>query len=198
MGCEELEIIPPDLRSVFADYSALAEFADQWEQRHGPDAKVRIVIDWVFEALEGTGISYEELAVLAAIYSKIGSKQGPVRITRDEIWRRSLGYKSERVFKKETGGYDSTRTARQVRSIIDRLAERNFFARITFARRETYYSNRLRLKDLQEQIFAAKVYRARARQARIGANAELTSRIKAERRKLAGGNAAGGATDTPL
>jgi hypothetical protein len=199
MGCEELEIEYPVLSSVFADYSDLADFAREWERRHGPDARVRIVIDWVFDALERTGISYDELAVVAAIYSKIGSKQRPVLITRDEIWWRSLGYKSERVFKEETGGYGSgCRTARQVRSIIERLAERNFFARLTFGRRQTYYSHRLSLKELDEQVFEAKVYRARARQARIARDAELTSRIQAERRKRAGGSAAEGATDAPL
>src|SRR5436190_4826960 len=56
IGCEALEIIPPHLRFVFDDYSALAQFADEWEQRHGPDAKVRIVTDWVFDALHRTGI----------------------------------------------------------------------------------------------------------------------------------------------
>src|SRR5215471_5020662 len=122
------------------EYGPLAEFAKEWEKRHGPDAQVRILGKWVVEAMYHL-FSYDELAVLAAIYSKIGSKKGPVRITRDEIWRRSLGYKSERVFREETGGGSSVcRTARQVRSIIERLAERKFFAQITFGRRQTYYS----------------------------------------------------------
>jgi len=172
MGCEALEIIPPALRFVWDDYVALDEFVDDCEQQYGPDAKVRLPVDWVLEALDGKGISYDELAVLAAIYSKIGSKQGPVRITRDEIWWRSLGFKSERVFKQH---YVSLRRPRRIRRLIDELAERNFFARITFARRETYYSHRLSQKDLEEQIFEAKVYRARARQTRIAANADLTS-----------------------
>jgi hypothetical protein len=198
IGCEELGIEPPPLSFVSDDYLALDEFVDEWEQEYGPDARVRIVIDWVFEALHGTGISYDELAVVAAIYSKIGSKQGPVRITREEIWRRSLGYKSERAFNEDTDGYGFSRTARQVRDLIDQLADRNFFARVTFARRETYYSNRLSVIELSEQIREAKVYRARARQARIARNAELTRRIQLERRKRAGGNATDGAADTPL
>jgi len=179
------------------EYGPLAEFAKEWEKRHGPDAQVRILGKWVLEAKYEL-FSYDELAVLAAIYSKIGSKKGPVRITLDEIWWRSLGYKSERVFREETGESCVCRTRRQVRSIIERLHERNFFARITFARRETYYSNRLSLRELAEQVRAAKLYRARARQARIAANAKLTSQVQAERRKLAGGDAAGGATGTPL
>ena len=79
-------------------------------------------------------------------------------------------------------------------SILERLAERNFFAQITYGRRQTYYSHRLSQKELEEQVYEAKVYRARARQARIAANAELTRRIQAERRRLAGGNATGDTT----
>lgn len=122
IGCEKLELIQPDIRFMVSAYAALNRFINEWEQRHGPDAKVRIVIDWVLAALHGTGISYDELAVVTATYSKIGSKTGPVRITREKIWWRSLGYKSEHVFKEETDGYGFSRTARQVRDLIDRLA----------------------------------------------------------------------------
>ena len=178
------------------DYKPLAQFAKKWEKRHGSDATVRIDAQWVIEA-KYDKFSYDELAVLVAIYSKIGSKKGPVRITQDEIWRRSLGYKSERVFREETGGSGVCCRPRQVRTIIERLDERNFFARITFARRQTFYSHRLSREKLAELVRATKLYRARARQARISANAKLTSEIQAERRKLADGNAAEGATGTP-
>jgi hypothetical protein len=198
IGCEGLDLRQPHFDFIVEDHSALSQFTSEWEQRYGPDAKVRLPVDWVLEALYGRGILYDELAVVAGIYSKIGQKAGPVRITREEIWWRSLGYKSEYVFKEETGNYAFSRTARQVRSIIEELDERNFFARITFARRETYYSHRLSRKELAEQVFATKVYRAGARQARITANAKLTSQIQAERRKRAGGNASDGASDTPL
>jgi hypothetical protein len=197
MGCKELEIIPPGLRSVWEDYCAFNDFVNDWEEQHGPDPKVRIVIDWVLEAMHGTGMSYDEFSVLSGIYSKIGSKLF-VRITREEIWRRSLGYKSELVFKAETGGSGFSRTARQVRDTIERLTERNFFARTTIFECETYYSNRLSQTELEAHVFEAKVYRARARQARITANAELTRKIQAERRKLAGGDATDGATPPPL
>jgi len=197
IGCEQLGIIPPDLRLVVADHSALHRFADEWEQQHGPDVRVRIDIHWVLEALHGTGISYIELAVLAGIYSKLGAKEA-LRITRSEIWRRALGYKSARVFKDETGGYVSAFTERQVRTIIDRLHTRKFFARITFARRETYYSNRLSAEQLAEYVFAAKTRRYAARRARSNADARLTKLIQAERRRLAAPDATDNASDPPL
>ena len=198
IGCEKLDLIQPHLRFLVADHAALSQFANEWEQRHGRDAKVRIAVDWVFEAIHGTGISCAELAVLAAIYSKIGASKRPVRITRHEIWRRALGYKSERVFRVETGSYVFGITKRQVRSIIDRLHARKFFARVTVARRETYYSHRLSSTALSQQVFIAKIQRDVARQARIRADADLTKRIQAERGKLAGPNAADTATNPPL
>jgi hypothetical protein len=143
-------------------------------------------------------MSSPELAVLAAIYSKIGASKKPVRITREEIWRRALGYKSKRVFECETRDHSFTITKRQVRSIIDRLHSRNFFARVTFARRETYYSHRLSSTTLAEHVFTAKIRRSLAEQARRRADTALTQRIQAERRKIAGPMATDGATGTPL
>lgn len=197
IGCQEMELLPDHIYTVTAYHGAASRFVDVFEYIHGPDAGVRVRLDWVVEALQGTGTSFDEVSVAAAIYSKIGDKQGPVLITRDEIWWRSLGYKSKCVFEK-LKGYGLRRTARQVRDIIDQLYERHFFARVTFGNRQTYYSHRLSQKELEDQVFEAKTYRARARQARIARDAELTRRIQAERRKRAGGNATNGATDTPL
>ena len=143
-------------------------------------------------------MSYRELAVLAAIYSKIGAAKGPVRITREEIWRRALGFKSKRVFLVEMRDRQAWITERQVRSIIERLHDRKFFARVTYARRQTYYSHRLTAIQLADAVFAQKLQPELARQARIRANDALTKRIQAERRRLAsqeaGDHAADGAT----
>jgi hypothetical protein len=193
-----LNVIAPNLGAMIAEHSALARFVKDWEQQHGPDARVRIATDWVFEARDDTGISFSELLVVAAIYSKIGANHKPVRITRDEIWRRALGYKSERVFRAEAGGHVFGLTKRQVRAIIERLHGRHFFARVTFGRRQTYYSNRLSNKELADRIFTAKIQPSLARRARICADADLTKRIQAARRKLAGSAATESATDAPL
>ena len=89
-------------------------------------------------------------------------------------------------------------TLRRVRSIIERLHVRKFFSRATYARRQTYYSHRLSSTALAQEVFTAKIRRHLARRARISADAELTSRIRAERRKLAGPNATNSATEAPL
>jgi hypothetical protein len=197
-GCEYLNLCCLNVKGILADYARVARFIKDFERRHGTDTRVRIRKDWVFEVHDNKGMSYSELAVLAAIYSKIGASKRPVRITREEIWRRAHGYKSDRVFKLETRDHACCLTKRQVRSTIDRLHSRNFFARVTFARRETYYSHRLSSTALADQVFTTKIQRSVARQARRRADAALTERIQAERRKLAGPNATEGATDLPL
>jgi hypothetical protein len=199
IGCEELEIIPDHIYTITAYHGAASRYIEFYELQHGPDVRVRIDVKWVLEALHGTGISHEELAVLAAIYSKIGASKVPVRITQDEVWRRALGCKSKAVFEVYTGYHaDFWVTKRQVRSIIERLHDRKFFARTTYGRRQTYYTNRMSSTALAKRIFTAKIQRSLATQARRRADAALTKWIQEERRKLAGGNAAEGATDAPL
>src|SRR5262249_25674082 len=144
------------------------------------------------------GMPYPDLAVVAAIYSKIGASEHPVRISREEIWWRAHGFKSDRVFGIEMKGRKPLLTQRQVRSIIERLHERNFFAGVTYGRRQTYYSHRMSSSELADAIYNSKIQRSLARQARRRADADLTKRIQAARRRLAGPNATDGATDLPL
>jgi hypothetical protein len=198
-GCEYLNVCAGNVRIMLASHAQLSRFIKEFERRHGTDARVRIRTDWLFEVRDNKGMSYPQLAVLAAIYSKIGAARGPVRILQDEIWKRAHGFKSDRVFRAEMNRRRRPfLTPRQVRSIIERLHGRHFFARVTFGRRQTYYSNRLSNKELADRIFAAKIQPSLARQVRIRADADLTNRIQAARRKLAGSDATEGATGAPL
>jgi hypothetical protein len=197
-GCEFLNLVCRDVKHVLAGYACVTRFIRDFERRHGTDARVRIRKDWVFEVRDNKGMSYPELAVLAAIYSKIGASKRPVLITRDEIWKRAHGFKSDRVFRAEMNDRRPFLTPRQVRSIIERLHDRKFFARATYARRQTYYSHRLGSTALAEHVFTAKTQRYHAQQERRRADAALTKRIQQERRKLAGPTASDGATDPPL
>jgi len=63
----------------------LSRFIEEFETRYGRDARVRIRTDWVLDAQGGKGISSQELAVLAAIYSKIGASRRPVRLVHLDI-----------------------------------------------------------------------------------------------------------------
>jgi hypothetical protein len=194
-GAQRLNIIIHDIRGIVSDHARLAGFIRDFERKHGADAQVRLATNFVFEARDNKGMSFRELAVLAAIYSKIGAAKRPVRITREEIWRRALGFKSKRVFSLEMHDRQAWITERQVRSIIERLHDRRFFARLTYARRQTYYSHRLTADQIAEAVFVQKLQPELARQARIRANDALTKRIQNERRRLAGPDAADGAAD---
>jgi hypothetical protein len=186
-GCEYLNVCAGDIKSMLASHAQLSRFIKEFERKHDTDARVRIRTDWLFEVRDNKGMSYPELAVLAAIYSKIGASSRPVRITRDEIRKRAHGFKSDCVFRAEMNPRRKALvTPYQVRSIIERLHARKFFARVTYARRQTYYSHRLTAKELADHVFTAKTRRSRARQARICADDDLTKRIQAERRKAAG------------
>jgi hypothetical protein len=194
-GAQQLEIVIRDVRGTVANHERLARFIREFERKHGTDARVRLAKELIFEARDGKGISYWELAVLAAVYSKIGSAKGPVRITREEIWRRSLGFKSKRAFSVKVRRRQACIPARKARSIIERLHDRGFFARLTYAQRQTFYSHRLNADQLADAIVTMKLQRQRARQARIRANDALTKRVQTERRMLASSNAADGATE---
>ena len=183
---------------MLADYASATRFIKDFEGKHGTDARVRIRKDFVLEARDNKGMSYPELAVLAAIYSKIGASKGPVLITREEIWKRAHGFKSDRVFKAEMKGRAPLLTERQLRSTIEDLTTRNVFARATYARRHTYYSHRMTDKALRERVFTSKIQRSLAQQAHRRADATLTKRIQEARRKLADSSATEGATDAPL
>jgi hypothetical protein len=131
IGAQKLNIIINDIHGVVARHACLTRFRRKFERKHGADAQVRLATNLVFEVRDNEGMPYWELAVLAGIYSKIGAAKGPVRITREEIWRRALGFKSKRVFSLEMHDRQAWITQRQVRSIIERLHDRRFFARLT-------------------------------------------------------------------
>ena len=143
-------------------------------------------------------MAYDDFAVLVAVFSKIGKKSAPVRILQDEIWRRAHGFKSVAVAHAENLDPSASPTRRQVRTIIERLRLRNFFAWVTFGRRHTYYSNRMTPVQLSEGVFALKTRVATAKHLKSRSNADLTRRIRAERQKLAAEAPEIEASDPPL
>jgi hypothetical protein len=201
LGASRLNVTIRHAPDTSSRHTRLSRFLAAVEQKHGRDVQVRLATDLVFETRDDRGLSFPELAVLAAIYSKIGASKGAVRITREEIWRRAQGYKSKLAFSRETAPQQPYLTPRKVRSLIEFLHERGFFARVTYARRQTYYSHRLTADELADSVFQHKTRAARARHTRIAANDALTKRILNERRKLAGSclqTATSAATDVAI
>jgi hypothetical protein len=185
MGANHLGLTIGNACELLQEHRRFAEFISSFEREYGRDAQVRIVTDWVFEARNGKGVSYIELATLVAIYSKIGAKKGAVRITRDEIWRRAHGCKSKIVFAQVFQTRPFRFTKWQIRAAIDRLHARKFFARVTYARRQTFYSHRLTSAQLEASVMIKKTGNLAAAVARRHANADITRRIRAELLRLA-------------
>jgi hypothetical protein len=185
MGASHLGMTIGSGSGIVESHKRLANFISSFEKRYGRDARVRIVTDWVFEARDKQGISYIELATLVAIYSKIGAKKSAVRITRDEIWRRAHGCKSKLVFEAAHG--ERMRplfTPRQIRAAVDRLHARRFFSRLTFARRQTFYSHRLTASQLADSVVQKKTLGSAAAKARELAGEAVTQRVREELHRL--------------
>lgn len=160
----------------FADYAAARRFIKRFERKHGTDARVRIRKDWAFNVRDNKGDAVPRIRCPRGDIQQDWGKERPGRITRDEIWKRAHGFKSDRVFRAEMNDQRPCLTERQVRSIVERLYDRKFFARATYGRRQTYYSHCMSSTSLAEQVFTAKPQGSLAKQARRRAHAALPQR----------------------
>jgi hypothetical protein len=148
-----LEIAGGSIGETLAQSRVAREFHLQFSSRHGGSPFVRVKNDFLWDALDGR-MTYREFAVIAAIYSTIGAKSYPVRITRETIQHRMLGYKSKAVMKSELASRTDGATPLSIWQIgrtVDSIAERHFFTRARKNRRQTFYSLTLR----QDQLEAA-------------------------------------------
>jgi hypothetical protein len=181
LGAHIIGITIPTAVGAVAKHQTMRRFYDRFQTQNGTDALVRLRRDLVFEARDGKGITPRELAVLAAIYSVIGKKSGPVRITRKTISFRALGYRSEAIARKEysrrTDGAHFL-TDWKLRSTLNSLAARKFFIRRTFGRRQTYYTNRLDEAQFCAKLIALKTRRIRSKLAQTRKDKHLTDTIR--------------------
>ena len=135
----------------------------------------------------GGAVPFREFAVLCAIYSCIGAKAYPVRITRDRIRCRALGYKAPAIMQAEIARRTDGATAlslRQINYTLDALHERKFFARARANERQTFYSHRMGQDELETRLITGKDYSAAFHQRRREHNAEFMARLKQSRRLL--------------
>jgi hypothetical protein len=188
-GASIIGVTVGSVRGSLADYHSLRQFREAFESRHGTDPVVRIKRELLFEARDGKGITPRELTVLAAIYSVIGCKAGPVLITRERIRRRVLGYKTRAVFEAEfSQRLDGAQplTEWELRSEVDRLHERGFFKRITYGQRQTYYSHRMTATEFQMALIDLKTHRFGFRRLRRLDDEALTDTIRNQRVAMLG------------
>lgn len=188
-GAEITKVTISSIRGCLEQCDGLQSFCDGFIARHGGDPLVRLKTSFVFEARDGKGISARELPILAAIYSIIGNKQGPVLITQDRIRRRALGYKSAAVMQVELPKRkDAARplTDWQLRSLLEKLTARKFFARSTYGRRLTYYSHRMTQSALRKAIVDRKTFMFENKFIRRQDDQAMTEAIQNHRAALAG------------
>lgn len=188
-GCEITDVRPGSIHACLERYDTLNTFCEGFIARHGATPEVRLKTGLVFEARDGKGISARELSVLAAIYSIIGNKPGPVLITQKRIRHRALGYKSEAVMQAELpsrtdGGKPLTDW--QLRSTLDKLSARKFFVRSTYGNRQTYYSHRMTLADLRKAIIDRKTFMFTNKLLQKLDDKAMTEAIQNQRASLAG------------
>jgi len=188
LGARELNV---QFRGLIAyplqQADALVAFKTRFEQTHGRDVEVRLATRLVFEVRDKSGMSYREFAILCAVYSCIGAKAFPVRITRDRIQCRALGYKSPATMQAEIANRTDGATPlslRQINYTLDALHERQFFARARANERQTFYSHRMGQDELETRLITGKDYSAAFHQRRREHNAEFMARLKQSRRLL--------------
>ena len=188
IGANEIGITVGSLAYSMQRWTELSNFRNQFQTQHGNDVLVRIRKDLVFEARDDTGISYREFSILCAVYSCIGAATHPVRITKDTVQARMLGYKSAKVMTAEIKSRkDNAKqlTHRQIGYTLNSLDERKFFARARPNERQTYFSHRLTKEELNNELFKRKTAKARFHATRQASDNTLKERIKSECAKLA-------------
>ncbi len=204
LGAEAIGVRVNSLAYPLEQWKRLRGFNESFAQKHGRDVEVRVRKDLVFECRDNCGISYREFAVLSAVYSCIGAKSYPVRVTRQQIQCRMLGYKSPAVMQAEIASRTdgaTPLTLRQINYTLNALHERGFFARTRANERQTYYSHRMTLEEMEARLLKSKTYsdnfhkERRQRETRFiqemkasKAAIKADSPIKADKRKRNGSN----------
>lgn len=123
------------------------EFISQYEGRNGTDALVMVHPDFVWACKGGGDPDWRHLSTLCGILSIIGKKETPIRITREMIIARQLGYKSVEVMKKELllrypkrADKAKPLSIQQCRDVLTDLEAGGFFVRCHPTPRATYFS----------------------------------------------------------
>jgi hypothetical protein len=156
VGARTIAVIFYDMRGIAEELVAFDAFLRRVVSiAPGPDATVRIKQDLVFEARNKKGISYRDLTVLAAIFSIIGRRRHPVRITQSSIRCRARGCRSKKVLEALTkAGLElpPPLTDWQLRAALERLRSSKLVHRFTFNRRSTYYGVGMSNSEFTDQV----------------------------------------------
>jgi hypothetical protein len=158
LGADILSVRLGSFAIPVSEYRRVETHIARQRAEHGPDPLVRIRADIVWDALHER-LPYREFAVLCALYSVIGDKDGPVRITRETIRARALGYKNGAVAPRapyfRPDGMKGL-TERILKDTIEKLQARGFFVKVNPSKTEAYFSHRMTRKELADAVIKVK------------------------------------------
>jgi hypothetical protein len=163
-------------------------FVCEGERRNGKDALVRIGTRLLWEAYNGTGVSYREFSILCAINSIIGKQRFvPKRITEPSILIRAAGFRSWKIAKAELLSDESRNkrllTPYQVRYTLEKLHERRLFARARVRAKTVKYMLGITDDELRAVLRQRETYALHFKAERAKKDRELMATIRAAKRR---------------
>ena len=133
-------------------------------------------------AMAPGSLSQREFEVLCAIYSKIGSK-GHVRMTYREIIQRACGFANKNDFERLCD-QAAVLTESMVRTTVEKLRQKRFFARVLLHNRYSHYSHRMPEDELRTKLFERETGADGRRALWTSKNNELSLKIKLQKQAI--------------
>lgn len=172
-------------------YTAAAQYIDKWRKKSkGHDTYTRIGIDLVWRVLDGK-LSFRQFAVICAINAKLGYSKGngnsaAKRIGLEDIHAAAHGYRSKKLL--DTSGADYRWSTDMIkRTAVEVCDVLNFFRRVTYKKRYTYYSREL-TSELFYDTIESRVMAKTEKKSKAAQKTDLLERRVAARQAAAAAN----------
>lgn len=146
-----------------------------------PTPLVRLAIRFFWDCYTAHTMTFRELAVLSAIYSKIGAK-AYCKMSAPEVQCRATGFSTRPALEAavKEGRTFCLYTNKQIRTTIETLLANRYLAKFTYNRGETFYSHRVEsAAELGEKILRKKTWKHTGRAEQAKMEREISDRIKA-------------------
>jgi hypothetical protein len=143
IGCEILGVNPGSFNNGCPEkHAQAARFVEVVEGRFGPSPLVFVGSSLLWGCHNDDEPTWREFTVLCAINSCLGQKETPMRICREMIIPRALGYKTKEMMlgllESRTDG-SRPLTTQELRTTLDHLEDRGLIHRIQASRRWIYF-----------------------------------------------------------
>lgn len=180
VGARTIGVIDYSCKKFVASWKRIEQFL---EPLAGPKGHLsfRLHSHLVFEARDGTGLSYREFSVYAALRASVGTE--PIKwVTRNALVWLSMGYNRSEAMEADVSlRPDGAKplTVRQIGITLDELVERSLIpARVRANKRETYYSFTLSPNDVAKKLAEIKSQRAQRRQQEAALTEQINTAVK--------------------